>query len=101
MTTKLISILKNHLPDWKVTRTVSPLLNKKETAYPLSSHSMLSLIFDIDFVVRVIGTTESPYIPRKFAQVAKFTFLSPEYTAHEPRSLQNPPCDNGGWSRPI
>ena len=63
-TTKTITAFVDHPSDWKKTWTETPLEKLMETASWLISHSRSTLSFR-KIAVRVINTTESPYLIKK------------------------------------
>ena len=63
-TTKTITAFTDHPSKWNTTDTVTPLEKFTETASLMISHPM-STIIDKRIAVRVINTTESPYLIKK------------------------------------
>ena len=80
-TTKKITAFVEHPSKWNTTGTVTPLERFTETASLLISQSM-STIFDKRIAVRVINTTESPYLIKKHTQIAEFSVVTPEQSKH-------------------
>ena len=80
-TTKTITAFIDHPSKWNTTGTVTPLEKFTETASPLISHSM-STIIDKRRAVRVTNTTESPYLIKKHTQIAEFSVVTPEQSKH-------------------
>ena len=79
MTTKTITAIVDHLPEWNTTGTLPPVEKITETASLIISHSM-STIFDRKIAVRVTNTTESLYTINKKAQIAEFSVVTPEHS---------------------
>ena len=80
-TTKTITAFIDHPSEWNTTGTVTPLEKFTETASPLISHSM-STIIDKRRAVRVTNTTESPYHIKKHTEIAEFSVVTPEQSKH-------------------
>ena len=80
-TTKTITAFIDYPSKWNTTGTVTPLEKFTETASVLISHSM-STIVDNRIAVRVINTTDSPYLIKKHAQIAEFSVVTPEQSKH-------------------
>ena len=80
-TTKTITAFIDHPSKWNTTGTVTPLEKFTETASLLISHSMSTLI-DKRIAVRVTNTTESPYLIKKYTQIAEFSVVTPEKSTH-------------------
>ena len=76
-TTKTITAFIDHPSKWNKTGTVTPLEKLTETASLMFSHSM-STVFDKRIAVKVINTTESPYLIKKHTQIAELSVLTPE-----------------------
>ena len=81
MITKGITAFVHHPSKWNATWTVTPLEKFKETASSLLSHSM-STKTDKTITVRVINTTESPYLIKKHTHIAEFSVVTPEQSKH-------------------
>ena len=60
---------------------MTPFEKFTETASLLISHSMSTKI-DRRIAVRVTDTTESPYLIKKYTQVAEFSVVTPEHSKH-------------------
>ena len=80
-TTKTITTFIDYPSKWNTTGTAAPLEKFTETAGVLISHSM-STITDKRIAVRVINTTESPYLIKKHTQIADFSVVTPEQSKH-------------------
>ena len=80
-TTKTNTAFVDHLSEWNITGTVTPLEKFMETATLLNSHSM-STINDKRIAVRVSNTMESPYLNKKYTQIAEFSIVTPEQSKH-------------------
>ena len=80
-TTKTITAFIGHPSKWNTTGTVTPLEKFTETASLLISHSM-STIIDKRIAVRVISSTELPYLIKKHTQIAEFSVVTPEQSKH-------------------
>ena len=80
-TTKTITAFTDHPSKWNTTGTVTPLEKFTETASPLISHSM-STIIDKRTAFRVTNTTESPYPIKKHTQIAEFSVVTPQQSKH-------------------
>ena len=76
-TTKTIKAFVDHPSKWNTTGSVTPVENFTETASLMIFHSMSTTI-DKRMAVRVINTTESPYIIKKHTQLAEFSVVTPE-----------------------
>ena len=79
--TKTITAFIDHPSKWNTTGTVTPLEKFTEKASLLISHSMSTLV-DKKMAVRVINTTESPYLIKKYTQIAEFSVVTPEQSKH-------------------
>ena len=78
-TTKTITAFVDHPSEWNTTGTVTPLEKFKETANPLISLS-ISTILDRKVAVRATSTTETPYFIKRNTQIAEFSVVTPEQT---------------------
>ena len=76
-TTKTITAFVDHPSEWNTTGAVTPLEKFTEKASLLISHSMPT-INDKRRAVRVTNTTESPYLIKKYTQIAEFSVVTPE-----------------------
>ena len=77
MTTKTITAFVDHISEWNITGTVTPVEKFTESASLIISRSMSTKI-DRKIAVRVTNTTESPYTINKNTQIAEFSVVTPE-----------------------
>ena len=80
-TTKTVTAFIEHPSKWKTTGTVTLLEKFTETASLLISHSM-STIIDKRITVRVTNTTESPYLIKKYTQIAEISVVTAQQSKH-------------------
>ena len=80
-TTKTITAFVDHPSNWNTRGTVTPLDKFTEKASLLISHTMLTKT-DKRMAVRVINTTESPYLIKKHTQIAEFSVVTPKQSKH-------------------
>ena len=80
-TTKTITAFVDQSSKRNTTGTVTPLDKFTLTAYLMISHSMLTII-DQRIAVRVTNTTRSPYLIKKYIQIADFSVVNPEQSKH-------------------
>ena len=77
MTTKTITAFVDHLSEWNMIGTVTPVEKFTEIASLIISHS-ISTTNDGKVAVRVTNKTESPYTINKNTQIAEFSVVTPE-----------------------
>ena len=73
----MITAFVDHPSEWHRTGTVTPVGKFTEAASLLLSHS-ISTIFDKKTAVRILDTTESPFLIKKNTQFAEFFLVTPE-----------------------
>ena len=77
MTTKTVTAFVDHLSEWNLTGTVTPVKKFTETASLNIFHSR-STIIDRKIAVRVTNTMETPYTINNNTQIAEFSVVTPQ-----------------------